>query len=85
MEARIVSPIRGSLAPCVVREVSPAGAKLEVDNNWGLPEAFWLRIVGDTGMHFCKLTWRQGASVGVSFVTGHDRGWWEHAQPHTLA
>jgi hypothetical protein len=85
MEARIVEPLHGSLAPCVVREVSPAGARLEVDDNWSLPEAFWLRIVGDTAMHFCKIAWRHGASVGVHFVTGHDGDWWKRAQPHISA
>jgi PilZ domain-containing protein len=81
MEACIVAPVHGSLASCVVREVSPAGAKLEVDDDWFLPEAFWLRIVGDTGMHFCKVAWRHGASVGVNFVAGHDHEWWKQAQP----
>jgi hypothetical protein len=39
MQARIISAARGSPAPCVVREISPAGAKLDVDKNWALPKA----------------------------------------------
>jgi hypothetical protein len=58
MEARVISQGRGSPAPCVVREISPAGARLEVDENWALPKAFWLRITGDSCMHFCTVAER---------------------------
>jgi hypothetical protein len=84
MEARIISPGRGSPAPCVVREVSPAGAKLDVDKDWALPKAFWLRISGDSCMHFCTVAWREGDSVGVQFTAGDYRAWWDHAQPLSL-
>ena len=80
MEARIISPALGFPTRGVVREISPAGAKLDVDKNWTLPKAFWLRITGDSGMHFCTVAWREGTSVGVQFPTGHDRAWWGHAK-----
>jgi hypothetical protein len=81
MEARIISPGRRSPVPCVVREISPAGARLDVGKDWELPKAFWLRITGDSCMHFCTVTWRDGDSLGIEFPTGHNRAWWDHAQP----
>jgi hypothetical protein len=78
MAAKIVAPGQVSPAPCVVREISPAGAKLEIADGWIIPRTFWLRITGDTCLHHCALVWRDGQAVGVEFSTGHGRTWWQH-------
>jgi hypothetical protein len=80
MAARIVAPGQVSPAPCVVLEISQAGAKLQIGNDWILPRTFWLRIDGDTLMHYCTLVWREGQHVGVEFPPGHDSSWWKHSQ-----
>lgn len=75
MTASIVAPGQLSPAPCVVREVSFAGAKLELDVNWIIPKLFWLRIDGDVRLHYCVVAWRSGPSVGVEFPP-HRNDWW---------
>jgi hypothetical protein len=79
MAAKIVAPGQVSPAPCVVREISPAGAKLHMDTGWILPRNFWLRIEGDNSMHFCIIAWRQGENLGVDFPTARDSSWWTHS------
>ena len=45
MQARIIVPGKTSEAPCVIRQISPAGAQLEIAPGWILPHSFWLRMV----------------------------------------
>jgi PilZ domain len=75
MTASIVAPGQLSPAPCVVREVSFEGAKLELDGEWIIPKLFWLRIEGDVRLHYCVVVWRDGSSVGVEFPP-HRNDWW---------
>jgi hypothetical protein len=75
MSASIVAPGQLSPAPCVVREVSFTGAKLELDVNWIIPKLFWLRIDGDVRLHYCVVAWRNGSRVGVEFPP-HRNDWW---------
>jgi hypothetical protein len=83
LEARIISPSDGLSLTCVVREISPAGARLEVEERWALPKAFSLHILGDSCSHFCAVVWREGKSVGIQFAMGQDRAWWDHARSLT--
>jgi hypothetical protein len=78
MAAHIVAPGQVSPAPCIVREISPAGAKLYIDRGWILPRNFWLRIDGDTCMHFCTIVWRNGDALGIDFPAARDSSWWKH-------
>jgi hypothetical protein len=78
MPVNIVVPGQKSPAACAVREISPAGARLEIDQGWILPKYFWLRIVGDTGLHQCRVAWREGKTVGVEFPV--KSSWWEHCR-----
>ena len=80
MEARIISASGGPTVPCIVREISPAGARLDVDEHCALGKAFSLCIVGDSCSHLCTIVWREGTSVGIQFATGQTRAWWGHAQ-----
>jgi hypothetical protein len=80
MAARIVAPGQVSPAPCRVREISPAGAKLHIEDGWIIPPTFWLRIDGDTRLHYCAVVWRDGLNIGVEFPSGHDGTWWRHSR-----
>ena len=53
MPAKIIVPGKVSEAPCIVRQISPAGAQLHIDVNWILPRSFWLRLVGDPRIDRC--------------------------------
>jgi hypothetical protein len=75
MAASIVAPGQIRPAPCIVREVSAEGAKLELDANWIIPKLFWLRINGDVRLHYCVVAWRNGTDVGVEFPP-EQNSWW---------
>ena len=55
--------------PCVVQDMSTAGAKITVDDPNALPAKLRLAFSRDarTGRN-CEVVWRRGKSVGVKFV-----------------
>ena len=57
------------LRPCTLVEVTEGGARLDFDANERLPKSFNLIISRATREGKpCKVNWRQGKSVEVSFV-----------------
>jgi hypothetical protein len=52
---------------CRVRNLSPAGALLEVASQVGIPEEFVLVIESDHVRHPCRVIWRTATRLGVSF------------------
>ena len=54
---------------CVVQDISPAGARISVDDAATLPAKLRLAFARDarTG-HKCQVVWRRGRSAGVKFV-----------------
>jgi hypothetical protein len=80
MAAKIVVPGQRAFPRCVVRQISPAGAKLEVNSNWVLPSRFWLHIDGDTRMHYCVVVWMDGTNVGVDFRPDQRSTWWKQSR-----
>ena len=53
---------------CVVRNVSPSGARLEVDETFALPTEFDLEIPQRGVVLLCELKWRRDDVVGVKFL-----------------
>jgi hypothetical protein len=55
--------------PCVVQDISSAGAKITVDDASALSGRLRLAFARDarTGRN-CEIVWRQGKSLGVKFV-----------------
>lgn len=51
--------------PCIVRNVSVYGACLQIDNQYGIPDAF--TIVIDDVRHPCRVAWRSNPKMGVSY------------------
>ena len=66
---------------CLVRDVSPQGARLElIEGGTSLPEAFVLSIGGRDRLYHAEVTWRQPNEVGVRFlakVLGSQPAWSE--------
>jgi hypothetical protein len=57
----------GGVIDCMVRNISPAGAALDVSNPVGIPEHFTLRVAAD-GLHKpCHVIWRKQQRIGVAF------------------
>lgn len=61
--------------PCVVRDLSVAGARLQTDTPGNIPDTFDLLIELDGFEAECEVMWREGKQVGVRFL----------AEPRTTA
>ena len=57
---------------CVVRDISPAGAKLEVDRTYVLPQEFDLEVPQRSAVYPCELKWRKENAAGVRFKENVD-------------
>jgi hypothetical protein len=69
IEASIVFGAGRSVRPCVVRNVSDTGAKLEVASVAGIPNSFDLVVPGHRPQH-CRVVWRALKEMGVAYETG---------------
>ncbi|HLZ01401.1 MAG TPA: PilZ domain-containing protein [Bradyrhizobium sp.] len=58
----------GSVMSCVVRNISPDGAAIDVENPAFVPARF--RLVMDNGatVHECSVAWIQKNRIGLAFV-----------------
>ena len=67
--AKIVFNNNLSVIDCVVRDLSPQGARLLVASPVGIPDRFDLRIDRSGARHPSKITWRANGQIGVPFST----------------
>jgi hypothetical protein len=58
----------GSVMGCVVRNISPEGAAVDVDNPAFVPPDFRLVIARDSSIYQCKIAWIQQKRIGVTFA-----------------
>lgn len=58
---------QGAAYDCRVRNLSPAGAMLEVAGQLGIPDAFMLVIEADHFRQNCRVIWRTTTRLGVAF------------------
>jgi hypothetical protein len=54
---------------CIIRNLSPAGALLEVFTQAGVPHQFSLQWDSGRTARDCRVVWRYGSQVGVEFRT----------------
>jgi hypothetical protein len=66
--------VGGSVMRCTVRNVSPEGAAIEVENPVFVPARF--RLVMDNGakVHECSIAWIQQNRIGVTFIAVPEAG-----------
>ena len=57
----------GGSVDCMVRNISPNGARLDVASPIGLPEAFTLLIEVDHFKRHCHTVWSHDKLIGVVF------------------
>jgi len=60
-------PNGGGLS-CRVRNISDAGACLEVESPHGIPNTFLLRIDGEKHGRQVRVAWREGRRLGVAYA-----------------
>ncbi|HEX4892301.1 MAG TPA: response regulator [Hyphomicrobiaceae bacterium] len=61
---------RHATIPCVVRDISEKGARLQVQNGAGVPDTFELIVELDGIEAHCAIVWRKPSEVGVEFLNG---------------
>ena len=64
---KIVFNRRCSVVDCMVRNVSAAGACLELPSTVGIPDRFDLLIGADQPARPCRVAWKDDTRVGVTF------------------
>lgn len=57
---------------CLVRDISPTGAKLELDGASVLPREFELAVPQRRAIYPCELKWRRQNAAGVRFKENID-------------
>jgi hypothetical protein len=57
----------GGVISCIVRNLSPAGAALDVESPLGIPEHFHLIVESDHLGRRCHVKWRKEKRIGVVF------------------
>jgi len=58
----------GSVMSCVVRNISPEGAAIDVENPAFVPPRFRLVMAKDSSVHECQIAWIQKNRIGVIFA-----------------
>ena len=58
----------GSVMSCMVRNISPEGAAIDVENPAFVPPRFRLVMANDSSVHECRIAWIQQKRIGVTFV-----------------
>jgi hypothetical protein len=59
----------GSVMRCVVRNISPEGAAIDVDNVAFVPQHFRLVMAKDSSIvHECRIAWIKKNRIGLTFM-----------------
>jgi len=62
----------GSVMRCVVRNISPDGAAIDVENPAFVPDRFCLVMAKDSSTHDCRVIWIRDKRLGLAFVKAAD-------------
>lgn len=68
LKGRIVFNNGNSSMDCLVRDLSPSGARLMLSQTATLPDGFDLLIPAKDRSHKATLRWRKADSIGVTFA-----------------
>ena len=60
----------GSVMSCIVRNISPAGAAIDVENPAFVPQRFRLVMAKDSSVRECRVIWIQKGRIGLAFLDG---------------
>jgi hypothetical protein len=59
---------RAAAIDCIIRNVSKAGACLEIASPVGIPDEFLLVMISDKVQRPCRVAWRSAHRIGVNFA-----------------
>jgi hypothetical protein len=58
----------GSVMSCVIRNISPEGAAIDIENPAFVPQRFRLVVAKDSSVRECQVAWIQHKRIGITFV-----------------
>jgi hypothetical protein len=58
----------GSVMSCVVRNISPEGAAIDIDNPAFVPDRFRLVMEKGASVRECQIAWIQHKRIGITFI-----------------
>lgn len=64
---KIVFNHKSSVLDCTIRNMSDGGACLQVPSTVGIPDCFDLVVDQDRMNRACRVAWKTGNRIGVSF------------------
>lgn len=67
-EAKIVTRHGHSTVDCVVRDMSPGGARLKVEDGLSVPASFELLLVSEEARVPAQVVWRKAREIGIRFA-----------------
>jgi len=53
---------------CIVRNISPEGAAIDIENPTFVPPRFRLVMASDSSVRECRVAWIQKNRIGLTFV-----------------
>jgi hypothetical protein len=59
----------GCVTKIAIKDISPTGARIEIEFSARIPKRFILRAVRDRREFQAELVWRNGGEAGIRFVT----------------
>lgn len=71
LRARILFNNNNSTIDCIVKNISPNGAKIELSNTTTVPGEFTLDIPAKSQTVRARIMWRDTEAIGVQFIDEH--------------
>jgi hypothetical protein len=59
----------GSVMSCMIRNISPEGAAIDIDDPAFVPTRFRLVMSGGAVVRECQIAWLQDKRIGLTFVS----------------
>ena len=59
----------GSVMSCVIRNISPEGAAIDIENPAFVPQRFRLVFAKDSSVRECSIAWIQKNRIGLTFIS----------------
>jgi hypothetical protein len=68
LRAQIIFNNRMSTIDCIIKNISPTGARVALGDSFAVPSEFEIYIPQRNSSHHAKLVWRDKDSIGIDFV-----------------
>lgn len=71
LRAQIIFNNRMTTIDCIVKNISPDGARVALSDTLAVPTEFDIYIPQHNRSHHARLVWRDKESIGIDFIDAH--------------